>query len=278
MKQLVALFLAAGALSAPAVAHDFWLSPSKSNLAAGELLSVTAVLGHADDPEPYPRNPAHVRRFVALGPAVNGVATETALVGLEGRLPTGRAALQTPGLHALVYHSNPSGLTMLPDSFEDYLREEGLEHVVAERARRGESSADGVEAYVRCAKALVHVGEAGGQPLDRVVGLPLEFVAEFDVTAPGEEPVGLRLLFRGQPIAGVQVEANGIGGDAPTAVARTDAEGRVRFDLPRGGVWCFAAVHMERAAPEAEFDWQSWWASLRVELPQQVTEPIPPAR
>jgi uncharacterized GH25 family protein len=46
--------------------------------------------------------------------------------------------------------------------------------------------------------------------------------------------------------------------------ARTDAEGRVRFRLPQGGMWLVKSVHM---IPGAKADWESYWASLTFELP-----------
>lgn len=266
---------AASTIGAPARAHDFWLSPSATRLEVGQVLGVTATIGHAGETEFYARNPKHIDRLDLIGPPTEQGATVTPLVGAAGKLPTGRAEVTTPGLHAAVYVSTGSTTTMEAGPFEDYLREEGLDWVIARRAELGESAAPGVEAFVRCAKALVQVGEPGADARDRPVGLPLELVAEFSpATHPvGEderpEPVTLRLLWRGEPAEGVVVSAHALEGEDPPVVhARTDEQGRARFELPRGGDWYFAAVHMERAGPEEAVDWKSWWANLRVALPR----------
>jgi uncharacterized GH25 family protein len=49
--------------------------------------------------------------------------------------------------------------------------------------------------------------------------------------------------------------------------ARSDKDGRVRFRLPRAGMWMVKAVHMIAAQPDAQADWQSFWASLTFDLP-----------
>ena len=48
---------------------------------------------------------------------------------------------------------------------------------------------------------------------------------------------------------------------------RTGKDGRVRFRLPRGGMWLIKAVHMIPAPPASNADWESLWASLTFELP-----------
>ena len=49
-------------------------------------------------------------------------------------------------------------------------------------------------------------------------------------------------------------------------IPRPDAEGRVRFTPPRAGPWRVAAVHMVPAGPDVEGDWESFWATLTLEL------------
>jgi hypothetical protein len=46
--------------------------------------------------------------------------------------------------------------------------------------------------------------------------------------------------------------------------ARTDRNGRVTFDLPRG-VWLIKSVQMVPAPAGTNVDWESLWASLTFE-------------
>jgi uncharacterized GH25 family protein len=48
--------------------------------------------------------------------------------------------------------------------------------------------------------------------------------------------------------------------------ARTDNDGRVRFQLRRGGMWLVKAVHMVPAPAGANAEWASFWASLTFEM------------
>ncbi len=152
--------------------------------------------------------------------------------------------------------------------FEDYLREEGLERIVAERARRGETEKPSRELFSRCAKALLFAGEGpvGGE--DRALGFTLELLAEQDpyaLRAGSELPV--RLLFEGKPLEGALVVAIPHGEPRESLSQRTDRSGRVRLRLPREGAWLVKAVHMVPAPADSGADWRSLWASLTFEMP-----------
>lgn len=252
-----------------AAAHDFWIEPSRYVLEPGEGVAARLLVGHAWEKEPFARKPSHLEAFELHGPGLT-----QPLVELAGADPAGRARLAEPGVHVLVYRSRPTRLEMEAAAFESYLREEGLEAIVAERARRGESERAGLEAYARCAKAIVRTPGAASKGHDRTFDLPLELTPVSDpfvasAAAEGGGALELRLTSRGVPLAGSLVEAQSLGAGEPlTLSARTDAAGRVRLVLPRGGAWLFAAVHMTRAeAADAAGspDWESWWASLTLE-------------
>jgi uncharacterized GH25 family protein len=92
---------------------------------------------------------------------------------------------------------------------------------------------------------------------------------------PEASPAGLRpgadlpvrLLFQGKPLAGALVVAIPRDGPEAKVAARSDARGRVRLRLPRGGDWLVKAVHMVPAPRETGADWESFWASLTFRLP-----------
>jgi uncharacterized GH25 family protein len=93
--------------------------------------------------------------------------------------------------------------------------------------------------------------------------LTLELTPEADpyTLAPGER-LTVRLLYEGQPLAGVLVMAlDAKNARAPDQV-RSDANGRATFTLPRAGAWLIKAVHMIEAPGDAGAEWESFWASL----------------
>ena len=126
------LFVALASLCArPIRAHDFWIEPSAYRVDKGAALGVGLRVGEGYRGDPVARNPAKIRRFVLVGPA-----GEQPIAGDDGQDPAGRAELRKPGLFVIGYHSWPSPITLEAAKFEAYLREEGLERIIALRAER----------------------------------------------------------------------------------------------------------------------------------------------
>ena len=197
---------------------------------------------------------------------------ERPIGGAAGADPAGTIALRRAGAALAVYRSRPSPVRLDAEAFESYLREEGLERVIAARAAAGESAEAGVEIFSRNAKALLVA--TGGEPArdarvwQRPVGLDLELVPETDPRRPaGEGALVVRLLFRGAPLAGALVKAFPRDGNERRLSARTDAQGRARLPLAEPGIWLLSAVHMVDAPAASGARWESLWSSLTFERP-----------
>ena len=249
-------------LSASAAgAHDVWLEPSSFRPAQGEPVAVRVRVGEHFQGDPVPRSSARIERFAAVVPGEREL--ELPLKGAEGADPAGQAVLPVPGTWILVYDTNHASTTLEAEKLEPYLREEGLEAIIALRAQRGQSKAAAREIYSRCAKSLVTVGAGKATGHDRVLGLPLELVPEASpaaLPAGGELPV--LLLYRGEPLAGALVVAMRRDQPMEKVSARTGKDGRVRLRLDRPGDWLVKAVHMVPAPEASGADWESFWASL----------------
>ncbi|HEY4229371.1 MAG TPA: DUF4198 domain-containing protein [Thermoanaerobaculia bacterium] len=265
--RFLALALLALAGSSPLLAHDFWIEPSSFRPEVKSTVSARLMVGQNFQGEPLPRNPALILKFFLAS-----AAGEDPLAGRSGDEPAGTVTISSPGLQALAYRSGNSAVSLEPQKFEDYLREEGLERIVAERARRGDSQKPSRELFSRCAKALLFAGPLGPTGEDRELGLTLELRAEknpYGLRAGSELPV--RLLYEGKPLVGALVTAVPYGRAQDKLSQRTDRNGRVRLHLPYGGVWLVKAVHMVAAPADSGADWQSLWASLTFEIPTALT-------
>jgi uncharacterized GH25 family protein len=250
-------------LSATVAAHDFWIEPSSFRPAVGSDVAARLMVGQKFRGEALPRNPALIVKFVLASDR-----GETPVSGRAGAEPAGRVSITEPGLLVLGYRSRNSPLSLEAAKFEEYLREEGLESIIAARALLGESQKPSREVFSRCAKALVSAGEGGGSGYDRSLGLSLELIPEKNPYAmkAGEE-LPVRLLFEGKPLRGALVAALPYAAPEEKVSQRTDREGRVRLRLPREGAWLVKAVHMAPAPADTGADWQSLWASLTFEIP-----------
>ena len=264
-----ALCLAAFALLLPclAAAHDLWIEPSTFRPAAGDDVTAALRVGQKLHGEPLPRIPMLIDRFV-----LKGKGAESPVEAEPGADPAGSARVSEAGLHWIGYQSHPYAVALEARKFEAYLRDEGLERIVEERARKGRSGAPGRERFYRCAKSLLeargekHAARSG--VFDVPLGLTLELVprkSPYAVRPGGVLP--LSLLFRGKPVANVLVVAMSKQDPEKAVSARTDARGLVTLRLAHAGFWLVKAVYMEAAPPDAGVDWESWWASITFDLP-----------
>jgi hypothetical protein len=140
--------------------------------------------------------------------------------------------------------------------------------VPAAHKARGLPDGGFAEEYIRCAKALVQVGEPSAAQEDVATGLPLELIASRNPYAHGglaELPV--TLLWQGKPIADVQIRTfRDDGATVTESTTRTDAAGGAVVPVQGGGKFLLNAVYMQVAPPDRNAAWESYWASLTFEI------------
>jgi hypothetical protein len=269
----------------PASAHDFWIEPTAFTPAPAQTVGLRLRVGENWVGEPVVLAPRLVKQFV-----IDDVQQRRPVLVRAGGDPAGVFRVAQPGLQVVSYVNDPNRVDIDADKFNAYLAAEGLDHILALRAQRGQSDAAAREWYVRCAKSLLWSGTVAADTarerapdrgfdsqldrqldhqldhqLDRPLGLPLELVAEHNPYAlVAFDVMPLRLLHHDRPLMGALVVA--INSQQPTQriSARSDAQGRVRLPLPPSrGLWLVKAVHMVQAPANAEgVQWLSYWASL----------------
>lgn len=251
------------AATGAASAHEFWVEPSAFAVEQGGRVGVRLCIGDAYEGWSQARNPARIEDFSATGPA-----GRQPVVGLDGADPAGALRPAAPGDYVIVYRSDRAFTEMPATEFDAYLRDKGLDAIIAARRTRIAPTRPVREAYSRNAKALIHAGPGPRVPSDRVMNLPLELIADtVGSGALSDGRRGFQLLNHGRPLAGALVSATRLGTADEMREARTDANGRVQFQLQPAGRWRIAAVHMRPAPRGLDADWVSWWASLTFELP-----------
>lgn len=258
---LAAACLGLVAIETAASAHDYWLAPSRTRAPKGAAIDVRLYRGEPllkDDERPLEIEKTGRFALLAGGGVEDLLGSAT-----EGQVPVVRVTPKVDGGNLVVMERKAQPNRLEAGKFTAYLKEEGLESIVARREQLGESMADGRELYSRYLKALIQVGDGRDETFGKVVGLTLEIVPEADPsTRKVGDPLPIRVLFEGKPLAGAQVIADaGDGAEPHRQTSTTDGEGRASFQYDRGGFWLIRLVHMRRAAPGSEADWESFWGA-----------------
>jgi uncharacterized GH25 family protein len=259
-------------------AHDFWLEPSTFAPGVDEPVRIHLRIGERFAGESLARNGSLIEKFVIVGPS-----GERPVLGRDGMDPAGLVRLDAPGIWFVGYRSRPSAVELTPEKFEQYLREEGLEHIIQERVARKETLLPVRERFSRSVKSLLRYGgDQTVQGYDRALGMTLEFVLDADPARASGGRVPVRLLRDGRPLPGALVVAyrrdsiaalpgpanQGKASESREANegkealrARTDKDGRIVLPVS-SGVWLLKSVYMERAAAGSGADWESVWSAL----------------
>jgi hypothetical protein len=260
MRERVFVFMAAVVLGAASIsAHDFWLGAAPWTPSSGAL-TITANVG-----ERFPKGtsytaPERVDQWRVVG--ASGEVAVSRTFRREGDALAADARLPSPGAYLGVMTIAARSIDMQGDEFTKYLKEEGLESIIANRAAAGETDKATKERYARYAKIAVRDGAGGAAHLTRPVGLKAEFVPTTDPTIvhPGGA-LTTQLLADGKPVVNAAVTA--VAADGTAQKATTDRDGRVTFKIDRAGAWLIKTVHMVRLpAGSPEGEWESFWVTL----------------
>lgn len=253
-----------------AAAHEFWIEPSRFELAVASKLVADIRVGQ------YFKGNSGVfipEKFVSFSLIDPGGARP--VTGRLGDLPAVNMPTVREGLHVLAYHSTPESITYSDfGKFEDFAHKEGLDWVLDDHLRRGLAKTGITEAYTRYAKSLIQVGDGAGG--DRALGMPLELVAETNpYTDASNTDIVVRLLWHGEGLPDGQISIFYKRESCKTVrtVLHTDAEGRAGIPRRDGGRFLLNSVHMIEPSAgtlqRVDAAWESLWASLTYELPLQ---------
>ncbi len=250
-------------LTLPAAAHEFWIEPKAFRVEPGAPIVADLKVGQNFRGDTYPYLKS---RFVSFRATDRAGARD--VKGDEGDAPAVNTRSAAKGLQVISYLATAHRLDF--DKWEDfvsYVEYEGLGWVAEAHKQRGLPESSFAEEYVRCAKALVQVGEPSAADQDLATGMPLELIAgqnPYAAPAPSELPV--TLLWRGKPIGNIQIRVFRDNGTVSDTTTRTDPAGKAVISLQGGGKFLLNAVHMQEAPPERPGKWESYWASLTFEI------------
>ena len=162
------------------------------------------------------------------------------------RDPAGLVRVAAPGLHVIGYRSNPSAIEIPADKFNQYLKEEGLDAVSRAESTPQRDARAGARDLLALRQEPGVSGATRGRR--RAIGRSASRWSSspnaIRMRMRADQDLPVRLTYENRPLAGALVVAINRLNPAEKLSARTDADGRVRFKLRRGGMWLIKAVHM----------------------------------
>lgn len=260
---LVAAFL----LGSATFAHDLYLLPAHFLLQEGTLLTIGLHNGDSfpgSEVSPVLERVRDMKLISAAG------TWDVENLRVVGKTVLSEIRIPQAGSFILTARTIPHAFQLPAKKFNAYLKEEGLDHIVAWRQQHGEMQSRGMERYSKYAKSLLTTG-GKNEFHTRPSGLTFEIVPEispYDLKPGADLPI--RILLSGKPALDLQVETSWVDGATPTRTAivgHTDKQGRIVIPHLASGKWRIHTVSMERCQDADTADWESRWASLTFELP-----------
>jgi uncharacterized GH25 family protein len=257
--KILKTFLPVLLLTQMCFAHEFWLQPRIFNPEQAGETPIDIRVGMNFEGDTWGGNLSRVHDIVYFhGDKQAKLVDEGGLIE-----PVIQFKTDQTGQYLLGFTNQSTFIELKGAEFEDYVLSEGLDSVVEQREKLGESEKPGRELYRRCAKTLIQVGDgAGSEAYGQKFQFPLELTA---LNNPYEADTALqsfRLTFEGRPLVNAQVLVWHKNGESVNRrVRRTDQDGQIQFPLTPSGKWMVSTVHMKRIEDNPEADWQSYWGS-----------------
>jgi uncharacterized GH25 family protein len=259
--KILSTMICAVLLSGSAFAHEYWFEPETFFPALGQKTVVRLYVGDGliKDREERPFQLAKTTMFQLFSASAQTLNLKTSLV--DEALPIYHFSPDRAGNYLLAMERNWSYIKIEPQKFESYLREDGMDYILDERERLGESSKEGRERYSRFIKSLLQVGDKRDETYNKTVGLKLEITPlENPYSKKLGDKLAFQILFDGKPLVGKTAFADNRKG--ATQKMTTDSEGKVTMKIDRSGLWLVRLVVMQRCTKDCnEADWESFWGA-----------------
>lgn len=257
-KYLLALLMVFTCLLA-VQAHEFWLQADRYFLSTGEPLRIKFMVGENFMGEPWDLSTHRVQSLKSFEDDVSRSWADS--IDRTSGMLTLRFA--RAGTKMLAMESNAASIELEANLFNDYLKEDGLDDVLAHREKTKTMGQKAREQYSRHTKLFVQVGEIRNDVYKKVIGMPIEIV-------PQKNPYDLKrmdkcrflVLFDGKPLFGAKVRMwNRFDNRTTIQNIYTQQDGMIEMQVSNPGPWMVSVVRMVPSKDPAA-DWRSYWGSL----------------
>jgi uncharacterized GH25 family protein len=245
---------------ARASAHDTWLMGASNSGKVGSPLRLDLTSGELFPNDDFAIEANRVSRAqVREGHFTRSLPSPTATAQTLRYIWVPK----TPGVSTIGIELQPKVLTLAPKLIEEYLGEIDADSGIRATWKSLGDNQKWTESYTKHAMTFARITPArpdsnwmAEKAWRKPMGLGLELVPERDPTAlRGGDTLVVRVLARGVAVAGFSVGAIREG-RSKAEFFRTDAAGRARVVLDRGGRWLLNGTKLRRSTTGATV-WES---------------------
>lgn len=242
-------------------AHEYWFEPEKFILSPNEKTAIHLYVGDGlikdREETPYQQKKTFKFQLFSQDETKDLITSIT-----DGATPIFNFSAEKSGNYLLAMERNWSYIELGAKEFEDYLQEDGMEYIIAERKKSGDSRKPGKERYSRFIKSLLQVGDKYDSTYKKKLGMKLEIIPlENPYRKKIGEDITFRVLFNGKPLANKTVFASNRNNSKQKI--KTDKSGKFSFSLNREGLWLVHLVYMQRCYKDCnKADWESFWGAF----------------
>ncbi|NOT76101.1 MAG: DUF4198 domain-containing protein [Cyclobacteriaceae bacterium] len=243
-----------------AQAHEFWLQPKKYRYKVGEEMKVDFMVGESFEGEFWDLNRHKVEKLqMHSGATVKDLSKDikkTAGNNLSYKF-------DKEGTHLMVLESNSAYIEMEADKFNDYLKEDGIDNILAERTKNNQLERPSKEFYKRYAKLLVQAGAKTDETFRKRMGFRYEIIPLANpYTLKTGDYLQCRVLWEGKPAPHTMVKVwSHIGKKSFLTDIYSEDDGTIKFPISSNGSWMVSSVKMIASETEGA-EYQSLWTSL----------------
>lgn len=248
--------------SGVAEAHDFWLEAHPFYTEPENTVDISVHVGNQYAGDSLPNIVSRYRDF-----SIYHNDKKQDVDGGLGRDPAGYFTPDHPGTYLIGYQSIWLSTEMDSDTFNKYLKEEGLEQAVEDSKHSNTGLPIIRERYIRHSKTLVQVGDNLHTDSSLVqTGYDLEIIPRQNPYRKNlNDSLTVQVLFQHQPAINLMLIAFSRKNPDLQQRVKTDTHGNATIELNDSGDWLLKVV---KILPDNnnDTDWKSHWASLTFSL------------
>ena len=253
-------------ITSPLFAHEFWLSPNKFFFQLNQTAFVSFNVGEGFEGSNWKGNKNKVKQLFQITPSGKKIDLKDSLSLIEG--DSLHFKLTEEGTYMVAYNSVNSFITLAPEKFAEYAKEDGLTYIIKEREKRNELNKPSNEYYQRSVKTLVQVGNKISSNCTKPTDLPLDIVPLRNpyFIAKKYETIPFKVFFKNKLLKNYLIKVWLKKGNKliSNKDIYTDQNGIINVNNNEG-IHMISCVYMERNTTDQKADWQSYWGSITYE-------------